>query len=206
MEKLFSYQIKPFLLTAFFLFWELSASSSSDSASFALFSIVKNGKKIGYVKAEMKNCAQGQKITLQSHLRGRLIFEINVVQFSECIMSGGFLFSCSTSQKINGNSSFNHGLLYKGNGYQNVGNEETEGPIPDKIVFLTTLLYFREPAGYREIYSETLKKMVSLSSPGKGIYRLNISEGRYTEYQYRGGQLYRVFSKSMLGEVVFQRT
>lgn len=205
MKKSGAHQTKGFLLAATLTCLWFAAHSNSDSTSLARFSILKNGKVIGQINAEMNTGHLGQKITLKSHLKGRLIFEINILQSSECILGGGFVQSSITNQTINGSTSFSHGLQYKNGAYQNIGDEKTEGPIPQKIVFLTNLLYFREPTGCREVYSEVLKKMIPLTAMGNGVYRLNISDSRYTDYHYLQGILVRVVSKSHFGEVIFQR-
>ncbi len=205
MKRVPEYLPKPLLLLAtIFWFWT-SAIANEDSAIIIMFSIFRNGKIIGELKAEKNSCTQGQKFTLNSRLKGRLIFEINVVQHSESITSGGVLVSSVISQKINGNTSLHHGLLYKNGAYYSVGEETMEGPLPQQIIFSTNLLYFSEPLGCKQVYSEVNRKMVPITCRGKGIYRINITEGKYTEFQYKLGLLVKVVSKSNFGEVIFQR-
>jgi hypothetical protein len=205
MKRTKRYYPKLFLLLGAFFGLSVSVIANEDSASLIIFSISRNGKIIGQLNAQSNNCTQGQKYTLNSQLKGKLIFEINVVQHSESITSGGFLLSSVINQKINGSTSIYHGLLFKNGAYHSTGEGKVEGPLPEKIAFSTNIMYFKEPVGCRQVYSEVHKKMIPLSCIGRGIYRINISEGKYTEFQYKLGMLVKVVSKSIFGEVIFQR-
>ena len=193
------------ILVALCCWFNIQGMSNVALSDSILFSIFRNGKMSGQLMAQRMNCPQGQKITLSSRVKSRMVFEVNVVQCSENIMSGGILISCLAQRKVNGATSINNRLEYKNGYYQKPGNGNEDAGLPGKICFTVSLLYFREPVGCRNIYSEFGEMMLPLKELGNGVYRLIQSGGKYTEFQYRDGLLVKVLSKTSFGDFVFVR-
>ncbi|HSK14202.1 MAG TPA: DUF6134 family protein, partial [Phnomibacter sp.] len=64
-------------------------------------------------------------------------------------------------------------------------------------------LYFQEPVGRSELYSEGHKRMIPIRDLGNGIYKITMPDGNTNLFYYRGGQLERIVAHTSFGEVVF---
>ena len=177
----------------------------ADSAQTMRFTIIRHQKAIGQVITSSSQCSQGYQLILHAEMKEKFILELRIQNRVENVFGKEGLITSNIERKINGNTKISHRVKYNNGAYTCEGRGGFEGPIPMKITFTVTMLYFQEPLGQQEIYSEPYKRMVTIKNLGDGVYRIRQPDGNATDFHYRGGSLVKVIAQSSYGEVTFVR-
>lgn len=170
------------------------------------FIIYRNQKAIGHLKAASKKCSEGYKIGLHSEINTRVLFEFNVQSITENVMGPDFMIASYTERKINGGLKNRHMVSRENGIYSSKGKEGFRGPVPDKIKWTTTALYFKEPIGITAVYAENHMVMAPLKQISKNTYFLELPGGHWSKFFYERGVLIKVIAKSQYGEVLFKKS
>jgi hypothetical protein len=72
------------------------------------------------------------------------------------------------------------------------------------IPFTISCLYFDEPKGLSQIYSERHQKFLALENPRPGVYKLSLPKGNANHYHYQEGKLTKVEVQEGIFEVRFE--
>ena len=195
--------MKKIFATLGVLFPGLLSFSFSDSAC-AQYFIIRNGKIIGKLEVLARPCAQGRKLTLKSDIKESFIAEFNICAKTENVIGPEGLLTSYTERKLNGNTRLKHSMHYEKGGYVSGGKGGFEGPLPGTINHTVTLLYFKEPIGWKEVYSENHRQMLSIRHTEKGIYQMKMPDGKLATYQYHQGRLMKVLVQTSFGPVTFE--
>ena len=175
-----------------------ATDSTTDQQTYFVF---RNGKKVGALISQIGYGPHETRMYLESKITGRLLIELQVNQTLEVTVSNGRMVYAGLVRKINGSTQINRQIQLQSTGYKISGTRCTCRSIPREITFTSTHLFFTEPIGQTELFSETLGTMVPVSQKSPGVYRLLLPDGDWSDYYYRNGILTRIVSKSFYGEV-----
>jgi hypothetical protein len=75
-----------------------------------------------------------------------------------------------------------------------------------EITFSITDLFFSEPVGRSEIYSNIFTQMVPLKILGNGRYQVTNPENKIATYTYANGKLVKIESETLAGTVTTKRS
>jgi len=170
------------------------------------FTIYRSKKAIGSLKVTSRKCVQGFKLNLSSQIQTQVVFDLNISVFIENIMGPDLLIHSYSERKINGSTKIKNTLALKNDTYLYQGRQEANSTLPDKILFTSTILYFREPIGIHQLYAENFNCMVPIKQIGSHIYLLQLPDGKYSTFYYEKGILVKMISKTMFGEVLIQKS
>lgn len=177
-----------------------------DKESSADFIVYRNNKSIGTLKVVSKRCSQGYRIGLISDINTRIVFDFHIKITVENVMGNEYMIGSYAERKINGRTTIMQVVSRENGTYILKDKEMFSRKIPDKINFTTTVLYFKEPIGVAEVYSEQNSLMAPLRQIAKSTYQLDLPGGDRSMFFYESGVLIKVISKSKYGEVVFKRS
>jgi hypothetical protein len=68
-----------------------------------------------------------------------------------------------------------------------------------------TSLYFTEPKGVDEVFSEVYLQYLKVEAIAPGTYETKLPKGGKMTYTYSGGKLTRIKSQTQYGQVIFER-
>lgn len=91
------------------------------------------------------------------------------------------------------------------NQYQSVRNGEKKTFTQEDITFCVADLFFKEPKGLSQLYSNMYAQMLKLKSLGGGRYEVQTPDGKNTVYTYVNGKLMQMDSTTPVGAVITKR-
>jgi hypothetical protein len=90
------------------------------------------------------------------------------------------------------------------NGRYHVSSNEDFAPISKAIRHSVTFLYFNEPAGISEVFSEVYLSYLVVKKMGESTYTTLLPDGGSMTYSYHMGKLTNVLAKTSYGLVNFR--
>jgi hypothetical protein len=171
-----------------------------------VFTLLRNNQPIGEVTASYRREGDRHFYSLTSNVEVRILFKIRVkINYHEQFDADHHLESSSYTQHFNGMSQKDIKLKKLGTSYQ-IWNDDKKVETEEGLIDLTSLgMYFKEPKGVSQVYSENQLKYVSIVEKGKGNYELTQENGRKSHYQYAEGRLEKIESSSIYGSITIVR-
>lgn len=184
------------------------------SLLFLVFSWQTHAQKLKY-NVKLKNDIVGQmqaerttgsksKIRIDSHISLQLVLKLELEYFMESVYEKGVLILSQTIQKANGKEHANTTTSKEKEGYK-VTTQKSNTVFPrSEIRYNLCRMYFEEPAGIHEVWSDTYGTMLKIRPTGKGRYELALPDGKHNYYTYYKGICTLVETELMIGKVTFQ--
>jgi hypothetical protein len=193
-----------YLLATFLLVWTFTFAQKEK----ILFDVIYKDKKIGVLHAlETKSKSKSLKV-LTVETNASFLF-ISIHMESEV----------STTQK--------NGILFKGTAYRNASRKSSDviatvtktgfrnykrelNGVKDKIknqriTFCVVDLYFKEPIGVVQVFSNMYAEMLQLKRISVGKYQLITPDNNDTLYSYESGKLISIEANTPVGKVFSKR-
>ena len=170
------------------------------------YNAYKDGNEIGRVLATMNTIDGGKQYSVQADVESRMLLKLRVQIF--CRNSHGaneVLQTAEYRERATGGFGKVMTTQRQGRGYTVAKNEDLNKRLVGDIVHTSSRLYFEEPIGLRQIFSESNGTMLALESQGNGVYHLHLPDGYVSIYRYKNGVLQSVEAASKFGTVIFKR-
>lgn len=156
------------------------------------YGIYRNAKKIGVLQFNINRQQDAVQLRLESQVHTRMLIGIAVHAFEESRYHQQKLVYSSVRRTVNGSERERRVLTARGTGYQ-VNNHGTEVPFAHPPIRYSTLsLYAWEPLHVQEVYSDSHQRLLPIRKVGDSHYQVQLPDGRYNEYWYRGGSCRRI--------------
>lgn len=170
-----------------------------------LFKITYHNYHFGYVKAVQYAFEATTIYTILGKSEGDLFFKkITSENSIYTVFEKNELVKSTTVFKRNGKTLNNtHTTLAEGK-YMISTVENTNRLIRDEINFTVALMYFQEPLGITNVYSEAWGKVLPLINRNNH-YTFTIPDGTVCTFKYKDGVLVEVISQTIIGEIKFTK-
>ena len=164
----------------------ITFSGHSQTLQYDIFSNETHIGDLKVVKASSKDIVQ---IEVTSEVHVKLFIEINLTYKLNCTYKNNKLWYSSVTTFVNGKVHSTSKTEKVGNYYTIVKNGHSS-KFMDDIDFSGALLYFEEPKGIKQIFSEFDNIYKPINSIGSHEYQIVNPKNDYlSEYQYQNGIL-----------------
>lgn len=168
---------------------------------------VYTGKAIGInagnmtVSRKMVNGAEVITNETQSKIN-YLLGEISIDHFARATYKNGKLQEAYMRQEKNGKLETYCSVSYDGKCYH-VTNDQGKSTCYDVITLSLTKIFFEEPDGDTQIFSESLGKHIPIKKIGEHTYEATLPDGGKYTYYYENGKMVKMDVPSPVGRAHF---
>ena len=164
-------------------------------------SSLKNNNIIGSIKITENISRDSVTYTIESQVETKLILTFKVVGKEKYIYRDGTLIYSSLYRTLNNKVKTNHCILYN-DGEYSLQTPEKISPLSfEDIKQNLMILYVHEPIGVKSVFCDNQKQMVKVEPLGKGIYKVELSKGKYNIFHYKNGRCVKIEAVSPLFDV-----
>lgn len=171
--------MKTFLIL--FVLFLISVLANSQSL---IYKIVWKGDSIGYIESKVRHNDNYKIYLLESKAHFSVLIKFELQNDYSAKFVNDTLVQTRTISKLNGNERTNTIVNRKSNKYHVVSDGEEWMLEQDHIDFTISMLYFNEPAGKSEIFSERYGKFLELKNISDKTFELTKPNGRKNIYTY----------------------
>lgn len=152
----------------------------------ATYQIKRNGNVIGQMQLQQKNNGAETFLKMNSKVKTRFIFEINVQTSDESFFKNGQLQYSSVYRKVNGKEKENRQTKLLQQNYQLLAGNKSS-LFNSNINYNMMLLYCQEPTHISQVYSDNFQQMLAIKKIGANNYRIDLPDGNYNTYYFQNG-------------------
>lgn len=186
----------------FFVVVACSFAFTSVSSSKALkYYVVKNNEIIGTIEMSKSSFDDSIVYNLESNIKAKFLLKFNITGKEKSIYKNGLLIYSSVLRTLNNKTKVNHRIIFKGEKYKLQSDKRDEVLNFNLIKHNLIMLYFNEPLGVTTVFCDNLKEMVTVSSLGKGKYKVDFSSGKHNIFHYKNGKCIKIEAISPLFDV-----
>jgi hypothetical protein len=151
------------------------------------YSIIRNGKTIGWTKLTRINTNEQVSIRMESEVKARFIFQFIISAIEIAGFHGGNLVYSSQYRKFNGEIQEDKVMRLTSSGYEVYKGDDTQRLTCPILHFHMLCLYFEEPKQDSKVYSDHFQRELTLERMSDGGYRLRLPDGNSCCYYYQNG-------------------
>ncbi|MBR9920595.1 MAG: hypothetical protein GYB31_07125 [Bacteroidetes bacterium] len=173
------------ILSIFFLY---QASFPTEDVQIS-FNVVHRGSEVGAVK--VRKSVKGAEVyyTSYSETTTKVITSVHVISEVDVMVRNGVIRKSEAAITVNGKPRNSSSLSHTGSHYFMTIDDQLEKTINTNIHFVSTMLFFKEPVGFKTSFSEIDGTFHALEALGNHQYRKTDPRGRENIYYYKNGQL-----------------
>jgi hypothetical protein len=144
-----------------------------------------------------------EKYLMESKIKVEKMIKVDLFYKIEAIFEKNILLLSNALETANGKEHTNSETIKNKSGYSVKTKKETK-TIPHKgISYNLCKLYFEEPIGVNNIWSDTFGEMLTLKPAGEHRYELVLPNGKSSFYSYFKGICTLVETDFMFGKITF---
>lgn len=164
----------------------LFATASYAQEETSTYQIKRNGDVIGQMQFKQKRNGTDTYLSMNSKVKTRFIFEINVQTADEAHFKNGQLMYSTVYRKVNGREKEHKETKLTNQNYQlQAGNKLNA--ISGSISYNMMLLYCKEPINITQVYSDSFQQILAIKRTAPNTYRINLPDGNYNDYYFQNG-------------------
>lgn len=189
------------------LFWFTSLVGQAQTLEYA-FEVTFKDKKIGTLHAKEEKSATRTIKDLRTETDTKIIMmSIHVESEVSVTHSNDGLIKGTAYRHANRGSEDVHAHVTRlgTNLYEIERNGKKDKLENTKITFCVIDLYFREPKGIKNIFSNMYAQMLSIKQIEPGKYQLITPDKKNSTYTYRNGKLMTIETDTPVGKVISKR-
>lgn len=184
---------KTYLLLAFVLPLFVNAQSFS-------YQIKAMGVKAGTLEVSKKSVNGTDQYVLESHSSvDYLLGKIKVDHVTRCTYKDGVLQNSYVRNDKNDKVEYYSSISYDGTTY-NITNEKGKKTMSEPVVFAICHIFFSEPVGKTEVFSDRFGEYVPLRKKGDHAYEITFPDGDKFVYYYENGKIVKADLPSPVGK------
>lgn len=193
------------LLLCTLLLLTTTAHAEVSAVSKLRYKITKDGKEIGYIKAERITEGENLIYEVETKMTIKVVLNQNVNYTSRAVYRGSTLQSSLSKSYVNGKLHQTCKTVFK-NGRYFIKTNNNDAVIARDISYSGVMLYFQEPGSAALVYSEMSGYDNKVKKVGDATYILtNSKSGKQNHYWYKGGILDRATIDHLLADLEIQR-
>lgn len=172
----------------FFLLANTSIINETTEVEKISFNIIKKNSRIGYIDIEKTSLNKITTYTLDSEVKVKVVFNFSAIGREKSIYKDDTLIFSSIYRKLNNKVKLNQSLFFVNGKYLLKKKNKKEEINIDVINSNLVTLFFYEPVGIQEIYSDKYKKMVKITPIGNSRYKVVLPNKSTSIYHYEEGK------------------
>jgi hypothetical protein len=181
-KLLYAFKIVFFIGVAFIIAMVTRAQEKN-----LLYTVKKNGNKIGYMHVKENREGSIVRLSLKSDIKTSFIIRFSAVGIEEAKYDNGILVSSFVYQKLNGTEKINKQIRYVNGGYVINSKGIEEALTNEKIYYNLLCIYNHEPFQSVLIFSDKYQKFLPIYKIGEHHYRIKFPEGSANDYWFENG-------------------
>lgn len=166
-----------------------------------IYNIVRNDIVIG--KIEINQTVSGDSIiyTINSDIIAKFILTFKVVGKEKYIYKDGTLIYSSLFRTLNDKVKTNNCIIYNKGEYSFQSPEGKKSLNFEIIKQNLMTLFINEPIGVKWVFCDNQQQMVKVEPMGNGIYKVELSKGKYNIFHYKNGRCVKIEAVSPMFDV-----
>lgn len=177
------------------------SSYGNNPTNSIVFNIVKNNTVIGTISITENRTNDSVIYNIESNVEAQFILKFKVVAKEKYIYKAGTLIYSSLFRMLNNKVKTNHSIQYNKGEYSLKTSEKVRALNIEEIKCNLTILYVNEPIGIKSVFCDNQQEMVNVVPMGKGIYKVELSKGKYNIFHYKNGRCVKIEAVSPLYDV-----
>jgi hypothetical protein len=151
------------------------------------YAVMRNGAEIGWICLSKSEADNQSTIRLTSEVSVRLLFKFTVKANEQAEFSNGKLVHSYIYRKMNGNVKADRHTRFTGNGYEVSDPSGKKELNLNYVNYNMNCLYFQEPVGIAQVYSDNFQQFVPIEKKPEGYYIVKLPDGNSNQYYYKNG-------------------
>lgn len=152
----------------------------------ATYQIKRNGDVIGQMLFKQKRTGADTYLKMDSKVKTRFIFEIDVQTNDAAHFKNGQLMSSTVYRKVNGKEKEHRETTLSNQQYLLQAGKKSNA-MSGHINYNMMLLYCKEPVNIAQVYSDSFQQYVAIKKTAPNTYRINLPDGNYNDYYFQNG-------------------
>lgn len=148
------------------------------------YKVVRNGSETGWVKLCKNVNGNTSVISMASEVRVRAVFLFIIISNEYAESKNEKLMHSYVFRKVNTNIKTDVHTRWTGSNYEKENASQKEKLTIQPVSFNVLDLYFREPAGFEQVYSGSHQQNLHIEKKQAGVYKLYLPGGDVNEYYY----------------------
>jgi hypothetical protein len=151
------------------------------------YKVIRNGSEVGWMKLIRNDAENHSTINLTSEVSVRMIFKFSAKANEQAEFVNGKMVHSYIYRKMNGNVKADKHTRFTGHNYeveQASGKKELE---ISSVTYNMNCLYFQEPIGIKQVYSDNFQQFVDIQKEPEGYYKIKFPDGSSNYYYYKNG-------------------
>ncbi len=174
---------KKTILSIIALLFTISSFAQEETST---YQIKRNGDIIGQMQFKQKRNGTDTYLKMNSKVKTRFIFEIDVQTDDEAHFKNGQLVFSTVYRKVNGREKERKETKLINQSYLlQAGNKSNA--INGSINYNMMLLYCKEPVNIAQVYSDSFQQVLAIKRMAPNTYRINLPDGNYNDYYFQNG-------------------
>lgn len=151
------------------------------------YEILWKDDSIGFLKAEKRPVKNFIKYNIHSDVSVKFIAKVDMSYHFENFFSNGVLVKGTSSNFVNEKKRSSSSIKWNGKQYLAYLDGD-EVSVPNRPIKTSmTSLYYKEPVGLKEIFSERFAEFCSINEVSPHKYELTLPNGKKNYYTYKDG-------------------
>ena len=190
-----------YLMICAFLFGVQSAGAQEVHS--LKYIATKNGETIGWLRTNYIQKGEEKWLTTESNLELQVLISFKAIALTCNRFNTNILEQAAVTRTLNGRAKLDNLLKLEGNKYVTIkGNPEVS--IQKPIVNTVASIYFKEPVGITEIFSEVYLRFITLKKLSASTYNTSLPDGGTMTYTYSNGMLTEIIASTNYGTIYFK--
>lgn len=152
----------------------------------SVYHIKHNDVVIGQLNFSQKTNGRDTYLSMDSQVKTRFVFGINVKTSDYSHFSNGTLVSSNVYRSVNGKEKENKRTSLNNNFYQ-ILSGSTVSRFDKLINYNMMMLYTREPLNTTQVYSDNFQQFITIKRTAPHSYRIRLPDGNYNDYYFQNG-------------------
>ena len=132
-----------------------------------------------------------------------MVFSFEAKAFTVNKFKGNTLIQAGVYRTLNGREKLDNELQFTDGRYK-ISKGNATKPITKAIRTTVSSIYFQEPVGITEIFSEVYLQFMALKNIAPSVYVSDLPDGGTMTYTYKMGKLTNITASTSYGTVLFQ--
>lgn len=172
----------------FFMLSYISSNNTVTEFEKISFSIIKKEARIGFIDIEKTSFNYNTTYVVNSEVNAKVIINFNAIGREKSVYKADTLIYSSLYRKLNDKVKLNQCLYLNDGKYLLKINDKQEVLHFDVINRNLVTLFFFEPKGIFQVYSDKYNEMVKITPISKGKYKVVLPDNSTNIYHYEKGK------------------
>lgn len=167
------------------------------------YTATRNGKTIGWLRIISSQNGDEKSLSIESKLTIWMMLSFEAKALTVNKFKGGILIKAGVYRTLNGRQKLDNELQLIDGRYKIIKGD-AEQPVNKAIHNTVASLYFNEPVGISEVFSEVYLCFIPLKKVATSVYASQLPDGGNITYYYKLGKLISITASTSYGTVFFQ--